>query len=180
MVCNVGVDNQGNPIDANGRLIVEKIKTLAEIADNEFIRGTRNVLLPSLPQKLDKAIGANGKGVIIKKVIFDKNRKAHKELKISDNQIILQFSLYSTHLYGKNQAKQRPYNWSLISILSDRITKIVVEVDVNKMFCEIIGWHYLKNNTLQKLKRQAAKEGGQILKLSTENPSANNLNNLPF
>lgn len=67
------VDNQGNPLNQDGTLKLDKIKSVDDLTDEDFTNATRNVQLPTVPQNVDAAIGANGKPVIIKKNIFEKN-----------------------------------------------------------------------------------------------------------
>ena len=73
-------DQQGNPINEDGTLKVEKVNTIDEITDIDFDNPTRNVELPTLPQNVDEAIGANGKPIVIKKNIFEKNKQSHSDL----------------------------------------------------------------------------------------------------
>ena len=45
----VAEDRQGNPINANGSLILEEVSTIDDITDGDFIEPSRNVMLPALP-----------------------------------------------------------------------------------------------------------------------------------
>lgn len=83
------VDNQGNPVNADGTLKLEKVNTLDEISDEDFIEPKRSVELPSLPSAVADAIGTNGKPVIIKKNIFERNGQRHDDLTPADSRIIL-------------------------------------------------------------------------------------------
>ena len=89
----VRYDRQGNPINGDGSLIIEKIASIDELTDEDFIHPTRSVQLPQLPDNVDNAIGANGKPVVIKKNIFEKNRNNHGELTAQDNKAILSSTL---------------------------------------------------------------------------------------
>lgn len=71
-------DNQGNPIDKEGRLVAEEVFTIEEITDADFEPPSKSVQLPLLPNNVDEAIGANGKPVVIKKNVFEKNAIRHK------------------------------------------------------------------------------------------------------
>lgn len=53
------------------------------MTDEDFSKPTRNVEFPALPKNVNDAIGANGKPVIIKKNIFEKNKTSHKDLGIA-------------------------------------------------------------------------------------------------
>ena len=68
-------DKQGNPVDGDGKLIVEKTNSVDELSDDDFTNPSRSVELPKIPDNVDKAIGAKGKPVIIKKNIFEKNAR---------------------------------------------------------------------------------------------------------
>jgi hypothetical protein len=176
-------DNQGNPIDENGRLIVEEVSSIDEITDADFDSPTRSIQLPSIPPKVDEAIGANGKPIVIKKNVFEKNKKSHKDLTPKDSRAILLNTLYSPDLYGQNQKITRPYNWILIH-LADTNTAVLVEVNENKDNVEIVNWHYINDDAIERKKKQAIREGGLILTLEsaaadTSNflPSADKVNN---
>ena len=159
-------DNQGNPIDENGKLIVEQVSSINEITDADFERPTRSIQLPAIPKNVDAAIGANGKPVIIKKNVFEKNKRAHKDLRPVDGRMILTDVLYNTSLYGQNQKASRPYNWILIH-LAEKNSAIIIEINESKDNLEIINWHYLSDETLERKKRQAIREGGLILALDS-------------
>ena len=91
-------DNQGNPLNEDGTLKVDKVKSIDELTDEDFNSPARSVQLPQLPQKVDEAIGANGKPVVIKKSIYEKNKKAHKDLTPEQSREILHDPLYETEL----------------------------------------------------------------------------------
>ena len=176
-------DNQGNPIDEDGKLIVEQVSSIDEITDADFDSPTRSIQLPSIPPKVDEAIGANGKPIVIKKNVFEKNKKSHKDLTPKDSRAILLNTLYSPDLYGQNQKITRPYNWILIH-LADTNTAVLVEVNENKDNVEIVNWHYINDDAIERKKKQAIREGGLILTLEsaaadTSNflPSADKVNN---
>lgn len=64
-------DKQGNPLDKDGNLLVEDVKSVSEITNEDFTNPKRTIGLPALPKNVDKAIGANGRRAIIKKNVFD-------------------------------------------------------------------------------------------------------------
>ena len=165
-------DNQGNPIDEWGNLIVEPVESVDAITDKDFTEPYRTIGLPPLPEKVADAIGLQGAGPIIKKNVFDKNKKQHKDLTPEDGRIILNQTLYNPQLYGQNQKTSRPYNWILVH-LADKNSAVVVEVNnPDKDNAEIVNWHYIGGEELERKKRQAAKEGGLILTLSEDNAVA--------
>ena len=75
-------DSQGNPINADGTLRMEKIESVDELTNEDFSQPTRNVELPALPKNVDDAIGANGKPVVIKKNIFERNAERHPDMSV--------------------------------------------------------------------------------------------------
>ena len=168
-------DNQGNPLNADGTLKLEQVESVDELTDEDFLNPTRNVALPKLPENVDNVIGANGKTVIIKKNIFEKNKKRHKDLSASQGREILTEALYNTNLYGQNQKITRPYNWILIHN-AKKHSSVVLEVNHQKDNVEIVNWHYLDDVSLKRKKRQAIEEGGLILTL--ESAAANTQNDL--
>ncbi len=178
-VAKPATDKQGNPLNADGSLKVDKIGAVEELTDGDFSAPTRNVQLPTLPNNVDKAIGANGKSVVIKKNIFEKNGKHHKDLTPEDSRNILSRVLYSPDLYGNNQKETRPYNWILVNLGEGGKHKaVILEVSNNKEHVEIVNWHYLDEKTLNRKKKQAVKEGGLILELSTDSSAADTFNDL--
>lgn len=93
-------DNNGNVIDDKGRLIAAEVESIEELTDEDFNNPTRSVILPMLPTAVSDAIGADNKRVVIKKNIFEKNAKHHKDLSPAQSREILTDALYSPHLYG--------------------------------------------------------------------------------
>lgn len=157
-------DRQGNPIDNDGKLIVEKVDSISDLTDEDFTKPTRSVQLPELPKVVDDAIGVNGKPVVIKKNIFEKNLRDHSDVTPENSRDILTSALYNTNLYGQNKKKSKPYNWVVINIKDTEKNKLVLlEVSDEKDNVEIIHWHYIDNRGLEKIKRQAEREDGQLL-----------------
>ncbi len=157
-------DNQGNPVNEDGTLKVEEVKSVDELTDEDFSAPTRNVQLPALPQNVDAAIGANGKPVIIKKNIFEKNWNAHR-FPFKEIRAILNAALYNTDLVGQTQPNNKPLHWVAIKI-DDKSPIVVLEVNENKDNIEIVGWYTLDERNLNRIKRQAEKNGGELVMLS--------------
>lgn len=163
-------DNQGNPIDEDGNLIVEKIASISDLTDEDFEHPTRSVELPAIPQNVDDAIGANGKPVVIKKNIFEKNKQSHSDLTPVQSREILHSALYNADLYGRNQKAKRPYNWVVINTTDEKGHNrlVLLEVNNNKDNVEIVHWHYIDERGFGKIKKQAEREGGQLLILPSD------------
>ena len=160
------MDSQGNPVNADGTLKVERVSSVDEITDADFAEPKRNVVLPTLPAKVDDVIGANGKDVVIKKSIFEKNRKNHGDLTAEQSREILREALYRPDMYGQNQKTSRPYNWILIHN-AEKHSSVILEVSHSKDNVEIVNWHYLDDTALRQKERQAVREGGLILTLAS-------------
>ncbi len=171
-------DKQGNPIDTNGKLIVEKIGSIDKLTDEDFASPTRSVELPEIPQNVVDAIGSNGKPVVIKKNVFEKNRDSHKELSPNDSRDILARALYNPILVGQPQAIKRP-DYRVAIQTGDKNSVVVLDVFQGKENVEIVGWRRIDAKGLDKMKRQAEREGGQILILSPNDGSAAALSALP-
>ena len=157
-------DNQGNPVNEDGTLKVEEVKSVDELTDEDFSAPTRNVQLPALPQNVDAAIGANGKPVIIKKNIFEKNWNTHR-FPFEESRAILNAALYNTDLVGQTQPNNKPLHWVAIKI-DDKSPIVVLEVNENKDNIEIVGLYTLDERNLNRIKRQAEKNGGELVMLS--------------
>ena len=158
-------DKQGNPINADGTLKLERLSDIDELTDADFSTPFRNVELPQLPSNVDAAIGANGKPVIIKKNIFEKNLRDHSDLTPTQSREILSSALYHPDLYGQNQKARRPYNWVVINTKDEQGHNrlVLLELNENKDNAEIVHWHYIDERGLGKIKRQAEREDGQLL-----------------
>lgn len=171
-------DAQGNPVNPDGTLKLEKITSVDELTDEDFSNPTRNVELPALPENVDKAIVANGKPVVIKKNIFEKNKRNHSELSPSQSRSILKEALYFTNLYGRTQPKSRPNYWVAIRT-SERNKLVVLEVSEKKDNVEIVGWRYAGERQIEELRKQAEREDGQLLILTSTKEAAAGLSTLP-
>ena len=157
-------DSQGNPLNADGTLKLEKVKSVDDLTDEDFSNPTRSVELPKLPENVDRAIGAESKPVIIKKNILKKNWETHK-FPFSESRSILKAALYNTDLVGQTQPTKRPLHWVLIK-LDEKSPIVVLEVNENKNNVEIVGWYTLDGRNLDRIKRQAEKNGGELVMLS--------------
>ena len=158
------IDNQGNPLNEDGSLKLYKVKSIDELTDEDFMKASRNVQLPNLPNNVDKAIGANGKPVIIKKNIFDKNWNAHK-FTPAESRKVLNDALYNTDLVGRSQPTKKPNHWVAIK-LDEKSPITVLEVNDNKDNVEVVGWYTLDERNLGRIKRQAERNGGELIMLS--------------
>lgn len=158
-------DNQGNPLNQDGTLKLDKIKSVDELTDEDFLHPTRNVELPRLPKKIADAIGTEGKPVVIKKNIFERNYMRHKDVTPELSKVIFKSALYNPDLYGQNQKKTRPYNWVLINTKDEKGNNrtVLLEVNPNKDNVEIVHWHFIDERGLKKIKKQADREDGQLL-----------------
>lgn len=163
-------DEQNNPVDADGKLIVETIESIDELTDEDFENPTRNVQLPPLPKNVSQAIGSNGKPVVIKKNIFEKNRDFHPEFDAEDGRSILTRALYNPDIVGNNHPKTRPY-YRVVIQTGDKNAVVVLDVYENKDNTEIVGWRETNAKGLERLKKQAEQEDGQLLILSPEKES---------
>ena len=170
-------DRQGNPIDENGKLIIEKIKSIDELTNEDFTNPQRNVQLPAIPKNVDEAIGAGGKPVIIKKNIFEKNTTAH-QFTPEESRKILSSALYNPNIIGKTHARTRKNYWVAIKI-DDKSPLTILEVNDSKDNIEVVGWYTINSRNLERIKRQAEREDGELLILTPEKGAAASLSTLP-
>lgn len=163
-------DAQGNPINPDGSYIVDVIGSIKELTDEDFTAPRRTVQLPAIPEKLNAVIGANKHPIIIKKNIFAKNAIDHKDLTPEQSREIIFNGLYNTNLYGQSKKISRPHYWVVLSTINAKGKNRIVLLEVNntKENVEIVHWHYIRNDALKTLKRQAGREGGHILVLPSE------------
>ncbi len=176
-VKSAGVDSQGNPLNEDGTLRVEKIGSVEELTDEDFAAPKRTVELPDVPENVRTAIGAGDKPIIIKKNIFEKNRANHPELDSQQSRSILTDALYHPNKIGQTQPITRPNYWVAIRT-ADKNSVVVLEVNRNKDNVEIVGWRKIDAKGLEKMKRQVEREGGQFL-IQTSEEAAAALSTLP-
>lgn len=170
------VDRQGNPIDSEGNLIIEDVSSVSDITDEDFINPKRSIGLPPIPQNVSEAIASDGKKVIIKRNIFEKNAKKHA-FDPQSSRDILEAALYNTDIVGQSQPLTRKKHWVAIK-LDDKSPIVVLEVNHNRDNVEIVGWYTLDNRDLDRIKRQAEREGGELLILTPKGAAAS-LSTLP-
>ena len=158
------IDKQGNPIDAEGRLITEKVEDISDLSDDDFNNPTRSVELPKIPKNVDDALGANGRPVIIKKNIFEKNGKSHG-FTPKQSRKILGDALYNPDIVGQSQPSIKKTHWVAIKV-DEKSPITILEVNDGKDNVEVVGWYTLDARNLERIKRQAEREGGELLVLS--------------
>ena len=158
------VDKQENPIDAEGRLITEKVEDISDLSDDDFNNPTRSVELPKIPKNVDDALGANGRPVIIKKNIFEKNGKSHG-FTPKQSRKILGDALYNPDIVGQSQPSTKKTHWVAIKV-DEKSPITILEVNDGKDNVEVVGWYTLDARNLERIKRQAEREGGELLVLS--------------
>ena len=171
-------DNQGNPLNQDGTLKLDKIKSVDELTDEDFTSAFRNVELPAIPKNVDAAIGANGKPVVIKKNIFEKNWNAHK-FTPAESKKVLNDALYNTDLVGHTQPTKKPNHWVAIK-LDDKSPITVLEVNDNKENVEVVGWYTLDERNLGRIKRQAERNGGELIMLTPKDDKVESLSTPPL
>ena len=164
-------DTQNNSKEVSVDRRTDKIGSIDELTDEDFTTPSRNVELPTLPQNVADAIGTQGKPVVIKKSIFEKNRNTHPELTPTQSRDILHNALYKATFVGQSQPVKRPNYWVAVQT-ADKNSITVLDVNRNKENVEIVGWRRIDAKGLAKLKRQAEREGGQFLILTSEDAAA--------
>ena len=170
-------DNQENPLNQDGTLKLDKIKSVDELTDEDFTSAFRNVELPAIPKNVDAAIGANGKPIVIKKNIFEKNWNAHK-FTPAESKKVLNDALYNTDLVGHTQPTKKPNHWVAIK-LDDKSPITVLEVNDNKDNVEVVGWYTLDERNLGRIKRQAERNGGELIMLTPKDDKVESLSTPP-
>lgn len=171
-------DNQGNPLNQDGTLKLDKIKSVDELTDEDFTSAFRNVEFPAIPKNVDAAIGANGKPVVIKKNIFEKNWNAHK-FTPAESKKVLNDALYNTDLVGHTQPTKKPNHWVAIK-LDEKSPITVLEVNDNKDNVEVVGWYTLDERNLGRIKRQAERNGGELIMLTPKDDKVESLSTPPL
>lgn len=140
-----GTDNQGNPIGDDGKFIVSRLETSRLIEDADFLNPTRNVELPKLPANTDSLVGGNGRSVLIKRSLVINDKPATK-----------------------------PNYWVLVNI-NGKYAIVNIDSDPRKTHVEIVGWRWSNLTDVERIKKRAISEGGQVL---ITNPGAAGLSAL--
>jgi hypothetical protein len=159
------MDAQGNRLNSDGSIYTERVSSIDEITDKDFEEPTRSIELDNVPQNVRNAIGAGKKPIVIKKNILERNGITHSDLTPEQSRDILNAALYNPDLYGQTQKNSKPHNWVVVNTKDEngRNRLVLLEVSQNKDNVEIVHWHYLDARGLEKLKRQADREDGQLL-----------------
>ncbi len=160
----VAIDDQGNPLNADGTLKVDAISSIDDLADEDFMNPTRSIQLPTLPQNVADAIGSEGKPVVIKKNIFEKNARNH-QFTSEQSRDILTKALYETELVGKANPRNKQNYWVAIKV-DENSPIVVLEVSHKKENVEIVSWYSMDERNLERIKRQAERNGGELIMLS--------------
>ena len=171
-------DNQENPLNQDGTLKLDKIKSVDELTDEDFTSAFRNVELPAIPKNVDAAIGENGKPIVIKKNIFEKNWNAHK-FTPAESKKVLNDALYNTDLVWHTQPTKNPNHWVAIK-LDEKSPITVLEVNDNKDNVEVVGWYTLDERNLGRIKRQAERNGGELIMLTPKDDKVESLSTPPL
>ena len=157
-------ENQSSNND--GCLKADRIASLDDLADEDFSNSSRSVQLPRIPQILNAVIGAKGKPVLIKKNIFEKNRNSH-QFTPEQNRDILEKALYDTDLVGRTNPDDKPNYWVAVNI-GNNSPIVVLDVTESKDNIEIVSWYTLDKRNLERIERQAKRNGGELIMLSTD------------
>jgi len=140
-----------------------ELSDVSELTDEDFSGAYRDVVLPSLPDNVGEMIGANGRKILIKKNIFDKNNLNHPELGNADEQLnILRSALYHPDLLIYDKPASKPNYWVVVK-MGDKYANALLDVDSSKENVEVVNWYWLNDKTLEGKKKRAIREGGQVL-----------------
>ena len=161
-----GTDNQGNPIGDDGKFIVSRLETSRLIEDADFLNPTRNVELSKLPANIDSHVGGNGRSVLIKRSSFLKNNKDHNELTPDDSRAILGRVLINQSLVINDKPATKPNYWVLVNI-NGKYAIVTIDSDPRKTHVEIVGWRWSNLTDVERIKKRAISEGGQVLITNT-------------
>jgi hypothetical protein len=119
-------------------------------------------VLPDLPNSTLSSIGKPAKPILLKENIVLKNKANHPELTPEDSKSILQAALYQTTHAVQDKPQGKPNYWVFVA-QNGKPKAAVVKLSESKSHYEIVGWSYLRPETVaQKIKR-AEREGGQVL-----------------
>lgn len=140
--------------------ILEKAQ---EITDLDFTNPAGDVVLPALMPIVTKYLGIPNKNVLIKKSVFEKNKKNHKELTNESSRDVLTLALTKTSIVIHDKPKSKPYYWILVHEGKNNNAIVTLDVDPRKNNIEVVGWRKVRDRSVNQIKNRAIREGGQIL-----------------
>ena len=139
------------------------LRNAFEIQDEDFNNPTRHVVLPSLTQEAIEKIGTDNRLIMIKKSVFDKNRKHHNELTPDDSRKVLNAALTSADLIINDKPSNKPNYWIVVNLDKNENAVLNVDIDSAKQFIEVVGWRKVRDRSIEQIKNRAIREGGQVL-----------------
>ena len=134
-----------------------------EIPDLDFTDPTGDVFLPPLMPNVTNYSAIPNKNILIKRSVFEKNKKNHKELAIQESRNVLSLALTETSLVINDKPKGKPYYWILVHVSKDDNAIVTIDVDPSKQNVEVVGWRKVRDRSVNQIKNRAIREGGQIL-----------------
>ena len=158
----VKTDKQGNPVGDDGWFIVSHLDSPSDITDADFDAPTRNVELNPLPEGTDASVKANGRNVLIKRSTFAKNHIKHKDLSTDDSRAILNRVLQKQKFLINDKPATKPNYWVLVNV-DGKYAVVNIDTDPAKTHAEIVGWRWSNLVDVERIKKRAISEGGQVL-----------------
>lgn len=156
-------DKQGNPINQDGSLYLEKVENVQEIGDDDFNGNIgRNIELPKVSNRLSSVVPINGRTVIIKSNVFKKVKNGHSELSADQSRAVIEKALYSTDIAINDKPTSKPNYWILVNV-GGHNALLNIDTDPKKVNVEIVGWRSVRNESLEQIKNRAKRDGGQII-----------------
>ena len=134
-----------------------------DISDLNFMDPADNIVLPELKPNITNHLGTSNKTVLIKKSVFEKNKKNHKELSTKESRNVLFLALTETNIVINDKPKGKPYYWILVHENKDNNAVVTIDVDPQKKYIEVVGWRKVRDRSINQIKNRAIREGGQIL-----------------
>ena len=93
-----------------------------------------------------------------------KENNNHKELSIEQYNEIIGNALYNADLIIRSKPNEKPNYYQFVKLSHDgKNVSSVIELNENKDNFEVVNWHRLENVALERTKKRASREGGQIL-----------------
>lgn len=134
-----------------------------DISDLNFIDPTEDIVLTELKPDVTNHLGIPNKTVLIKKCVFEKNKKNHKELATEESKNVLFLALTKTSTIINDKPNGKPYYWILVHESKDNNAVVTIDIDPQKKYIEVVGWRKVRDRSVNQIKNRAIREGGQIL-----------------
>lgn len=156
-------ESTSSKIDINGDNVCV-FSSVDQIPDSYFTIPQFSVLLPPFSAKIAYTTGYPSKEILIKKVIFEKNIKHHRELKSkpTDSKRILKNAIYyADRVIFRNMTGKPDYR--TVARFDNMYCIANLDFTPSKPYTEVVGWYMIDIDDYNDIAASVSKMHGYIL-----------------